>query len=322
MCGNYLYGTYPGNKQKALFFDLRKYLPEPVKAIEISQPHDTISVSATGKRPSPSPSQENKQLSTLNQTVRSNDTSENNVQTVGTAVFSTSSSGLTFSSLSQNPFDSNSVILQSVGPGGVVTTSDLMRLPKSSTLEKSYSTLVNTGDDEKLRLVLNMAAQETYIVDEEKDFSLPAVFDRNFASIESLVEEEKVNSNELNEFEYVEAEGNVIGVSDLAKQIMPNSSTREPDSTSEEDKRNHSRRKSITQERASVTFAPLDKMIDGNFLRKLAIRPLEDTESNHDEEVVDPETEKKAKSASDFIHNTKRPGSPLIMERANKRIQS
>lgn len=72
-----------------------------------------------------------------------------------------------------------------------------MRLPASSTLEKSYSTLVDTGDNENLRLVLNMAAQETYSVEEKADFSLPAVFDRKTDSIPRVEVEEAFGMGKL-----------------------------------------------------------------------------------------------------------------------------
>ena len=75
-----------------------------------------------------------------------------------------------------------------------------MRLPKSSTLEKSYSTLVNTGENENLRLVLNMAAQETYSVEDKADFSLPAIFDRKTESILAVEEDYRIGNKRLKVF--------------------------------------------------------------------------------------------------------------------------
>jgi len=64
----------------------------------------------------------------------------------------------------------------------------ITRIPKSSTLEKSYSTLVQTGSNakgnhENLRLVLNMAIQDNYSPTAKPDFQLPAVIDRQRESM-------------------------------------------------------------------------------------------------------------------------------------------
>lgn len=76
-----------------------------------------------------------------------------------------------------------------------MTSHTLARLPKFEALEQSYSTLISstTNNDpegisnwnsnsktgaERLRLVLNKAAQETYSVGQKADFCLPAVFER------------------------------------------------------------------------------------------------------------------------------------------------
>jgi hypothetical protein len=59
----------------------------------------------------------------------------------------------------------------------------IARLPQSSTLEKSYSALVPASSHENLRLVLNMAIQDTYSVEPEVDLKLPSVLDRQKASI-------------------------------------------------------------------------------------------------------------------------------------------
>jgi hypothetical protein len=161
-------------------------MPPPTKALEApTSPTSTIS-STAGTTSIVNQIPENKEVSVTGQIISSGNSMSMAVQSTGTPVFSTSESGVSFSSLNQNVDNSSAVILQSVGPGGEATHANLMRLPKSSTLEKSYSTLVNTGDNEKLRLVLNMAAQETYFTQEKADFSLPAVFDRDTESIVSV----------------------------------------------------------------------------------------------------------------------------------------
>lgn len=67
---------------------------------------------------------------------------------------------------------------------GKVTEEPILRLPKFSTLEKSYSALVATGDDNpNVRLVLNMAIQHTYSVAACPHFQLPANLDRTKESI-------------------------------------------------------------------------------------------------------------------------------------------
>ena len=58
-----------------------------------------------------------------------------------------------------------------------------MRLPKSSTLEKSYSILVNNDDNEKLKVVVTIAAREIYSAEERADFGFPIAFNRKTESI-------------------------------------------------------------------------------------------------------------------------------------------
>jgi len=89
---------------------------------------------------------------------------------------------LQISALSQDT-DSRSVVLQTMRSDGKLIEEIITRLPQATTLEKSYSTLVPAESHKNLRLVLNMALQDTYSASEESDFQLPAVLDRDKESI-------------------------------------------------------------------------------------------------------------------------------------------
>jgi len=55
----------------------------------------------------------------------------------------------------------------------------LTRLPKSKTIEQTYSTLLPPRQEfDTLRLVLNMAMQDSYDVREQADLALPAILER------------------------------------------------------------------------------------------------------------------------------------------------
>jgi hypothetical protein len=58
-------------------------------------------------------------------------------------------------------------------------------LPKSSTLDKNSPTLIMDAkvSSNTVRLVLNMAAQESYSASERSDFSLPFIIDRAIDSM-------------------------------------------------------------------------------------------------------------------------------------------
>lgn len=190
-CGNFLQGNDAKTGQ-VVVLDLSQYMPPPA-----ARPVQALKGTSHSTAPAPEMS-----LAAI-LTPRDQSTEDKTdvimhgaeasevalVQNAGIPVFKASPSGLSLSSLQQNESTNSSVVLKNVSASGMVSKSNLMRLPKSSTLEKSYSTLVNTGDDDKLRLVLNMAAQETYDVEEKPDFALPAVFDRKVSSIE-VVEEQ------------------------------------------------------------------------------------------------------------------------------------
>ena len=84
---------------------------------------------------------------------------------------------LQISSLSHHD-DVGAIIHRTLRADGTMTTSTITLMPKLSSLESCYSAIVPTEDDESYRLVLNMAAQESYSLDQEADFQLPAIVDR------------------------------------------------------------------------------------------------------------------------------------------------
>jgi len=83
--------------------------------------------------------------------------------------------------------DRGAVMLQTMRADGKMIEETITRLPKSSTLEKSFSTLVPADSHENLRLVLNMAIQDTYEADGETHFQLPAVLERVKSSVPKVV---------------------------------------------------------------------------------------------------------------------------------------
>jgi hypothetical protein len=83
--------------------------------------------------------------------------------------------------------DRGSVLVQTMRADGKMIEETVTRLPKSSTLEKSYPTLVPSGSHKNIRLVLNMAIQDTYSMNEKADFHFPTVVDREKASIPTTI---------------------------------------------------------------------------------------------------------------------------------------
>lgn len=179
-----------------VFLDLAEHMQLHTEALKVPISLTSTASSTAEATSTVIQSSESKEINVTGQNISSENSVAPTVQTTGTPVFNPSVSGLSFSSLSQN-HNSSSIILQNVSPGGLVTNANLMRLPKSSTVEKSYSALVNTGDNQKLRLVLNMAAQETYSAEDKADFSLPAVFDRDTRSIVRVEAEHRITEESL-----------------------------------------------------------------------------------------------------------------------------
>jgi hypothetical protein len=108
------------------------------------------------------------------------------MQISGIPEFTSFQGQLQVSALAQDN-DRGSVMLQTVRADGKVIQETITRLPKSSTLENSYSTLVPADSHKNLRLVLNMAIQDTYDADAVTDFQLPAVLDREKSSVPVVV---------------------------------------------------------------------------------------------------------------------------------------
>jgi hypothetical protein len=188
-CGNYIQGTSLVSGE-TVFIDVSHHITAQVTALGASNVSGPAPASVA-TAPVATPDHYNMEVATAGHTTDSKSTKISRMQTAGTPAFGVSSEGLIFSALSQDISRSSTIILRNVGPAGLVTTSDLMRLPKSTTLEKSYSTLIHTDDNKNLRLVLNMAAQDTYSTEEKEDFRLPAVFDRKTESIPFAEEVER-----------------------------------------------------------------------------------------------------------------------------------
>lgn len=79
----------------------------------------------------------------------------------------------------------NAVTYETLHSNGSVVEQTITLLPKSSTFEKSYPALITDANvrSNKVRLVLNMAAQESYSASERADFNLPLIIDRAIDSI-------------------------------------------------------------------------------------------------------------------------------------------
>jgi hypothetical protein len=178
-CGNYLYGliTNHAREGEPVFLNISRYIDQVPSAI------------TTG---SGSSSQiQVRQALTDNKNVAP--WKEMNTKVEQTAVqvsgirgqmpeFTSFQGQLQMSSLIQDN-DSGSVMLQTLRTNGEMREEKLVRLPRSLTLEKSYSTLIPAGSHNNLRLVLDKAVQETYSTKEVPDFQLPVVLDRDKSSI-------------------------------------------------------------------------------------------------------------------------------------------
>jgi hypothetical protein len=77
-------------------------------------------------------------------------------------VFTESMEGtLRLSALRQDNNGGEVTLVTTCGNGSTLKE-NIIRLPKSSTLQKSYSNLVSANSHKNLRLVLNMAGQQSY----------------------------------------------------------------------------------------------------------------------------------------------------------------
>ncbi|KAI1129797.1 hypothetical protein F5Y10DRAFT_290627 [Nemania abortiva] len=82
--------------------------------------------------------------------------------------------------------DEGSVILQKLRDDGTVQFQHLTRLPRSSSLENSYATVVSElsrSESDSIRLVINKAMEDTYSCRPKPDMSLPLLITRNAESI-------------------------------------------------------------------------------------------------------------------------------------------
>lgn len=108
------------------------------------------------------------------------------IQNSGLPEFSATQGQMQISVLTQ---DNNvgAIVRQTMNANGTLTDETITRIPKRSTLEQSYSTLVPTEVSDDVRLVLNKAVQESYPLNNPSDFQLPAVIDRKTGSIPRYV---------------------------------------------------------------------------------------------------------------------------------------
>jgi hypothetical protein len=83
--------------------------------------------------------------------------------------------------------EAGAVVLQTMRADGKMIEDTITKLPQSSTLESSYSTLVPADGHKNLRLVLNMAIQDTYSTDVCSDFQLPVVLDKDKGHVSRVV---------------------------------------------------------------------------------------------------------------------------------------
>jgi len=118
--------------------------------------------------------------------IRKNDKHFQEMQMSSVPEFSSHQAQVQVSALVQEN-DRGAVMLQTMRADGKMIEETVTRLPKSSTLEKSFSALVLAESHENLRLVLNMAIQDTYKADGETDFQLPAVLERVESSVPKVV---------------------------------------------------------------------------------------------------------------------------------------
>lgn len=101
----------------------------------------------------------------------------NATQNAGLPEFSTREGRLQISTLTHHD-DVGAIVHRTLCADGTMTNKVVTRIPKCSTFETCYSTIVQAEDDTNHRLVLNMAAQQSYSLDQGADFQLPAVIGR------------------------------------------------------------------------------------------------------------------------------------------------
>jgi hypothetical protein len=173
-CGNFLHGTKIDAHREPVFVHVTPIISILPEIIAAPERDDSSYAVSTNTNPNLA-GREQSVTASLNQQKTGSYTS-------GVPKFSASQGKLQLSALTQN-HGTGSVILQTVSSAGRITQEMLTRLPTSSTLEKSYSNLVPTNEHKNLRLVLNMAVQDSYSLYKKPDFCLPAIIDRANESI-------------------------------------------------------------------------------------------------------------------------------------------
>jgi hypothetical protein len=173
-CGNFFFGTKIGvpDRGAPVFVNVSSMLSQ--------EPLSIADTTSTMSRQSATCSKENRIVSTRDGKLILGEVVAPQIS--GMVDFSNIQGQMQISALTQHG-DRGSVILETMRADGMMIEETVTRIPKSSTLEKSYSSLVPTDNQNTLRLILNMASQDTYSVNEVPDFKLPAVLDRNKDSI-------------------------------------------------------------------------------------------------------------------------------------------
>jgi len=101
------------------------------------------------------------------------------INSTSTVISFNTSTTPNFMSVLEHHKDTSSIILRSSEQTGWIRSAVLTRLPKSKTIEQTYSTLLPPRQEfDTLRLVLNMAMQDSYDVREQADLALPAILER------------------------------------------------------------------------------------------------------------------------------------------------
>jgi hypothetical protein len=176
-CGNFLHGVRIGDPQRG----------EPV-FLNVG-PHLSAVPLETGNSWCRGNSVSSSSASTAEQSSRPGELAKRlgsgSMQVSGIPEFTNFQGQLQVSALVQDT-DKGSVRLQTMRADGKIIEKTITRLPKSSTLEQSHSTIIPGDSHENLRLVLNLAIQDTYST-EKPDFQLPAVLNRKKDSIPTAI---------------------------------------------------------------------------------------------------------------------------------------
>ncbi|OTA92268.1 hypothetical protein M434DRAFT_326664 [Hypoxylon sp. CO27-5] len=168
-CGNYLQGTVcarSGLYGRLSLFNIHKYLNERKRIISTGEGTSTLA-----ELP------QDGQLQTSSKMTPAN-------VLASEAITFDRPGGRTQISMLRQFHTEGTVILQKFKDDGTMQSECLTRLPKSSTLEKSFATLVNAFErKESVQLVLNKATEDNYSCEEEPDLDLPLLITRQSETI-------------------------------------------------------------------------------------------------------------------------------------------